>query len=67
MEEDRLNFGVLIFFYRYLYSNNLFLIFTVLNICLGRPYWSIYFFKDVFLNEIENMLCFACQGNDFRK
>ena len=55
-----------LYFYRYLYSNSLFLIFTMLNMRLGRPYWSMYFFN-VFLNEIENMLCFACQGNDLRK
>lgn len=55
-----------LFFYRYLYSNNLFLIFTVLNMS-GQAILVYVFFKNVFLNEIEKMLCFACQGNDFRK
>lgn len=55
-----------LFFYRYLYSNNLFLIFTMLNMS-GQAILVYVFFKNVFLNEIEKMLCFACQGNDFRK
>lgn len=55
-----------LFFYRYLYSNNLFLIFTMLNMS-GQAILVYVFFKNVFLNEIEKMLCFAYQGNDFRK
>lgn len=46
-----------LFFYRYLYSNDLFLIFTMLNICLGRPYWSMYFLKIYFWMKLRT--CFV--------
>lgn len=46
-----------LFFYRYLYSNDLFLIFTMLNICPGRPYWSMYFLKIYFWMKLRT--CFV--------
>lgn len=56
-----------LFFYRYLYSKQFIPYIYHVKYTFGQAILVYVFFLNVFLNEIEKMLCFACQGNDFRK
>lgn len=71
MEEVGLNFDVLIFLEIFIFKQFILYIYHVEYMSgqaiLVYVFLKTYIYIYIFLNEIKNMLCFACQGNDFRK